>query len=58
MKEFAAPAMEIQKLAAEDVFTTSCSVEALNCDSCYCSAVICDNEGCDRDHSCDCHTFW
>ena len=41
MKEFETPTMEIQRLAPEDVFTNSCTTEALGCDSCYCSGVKC-----------------
>ena len=41
MKHFTTPLMEIQRLVPEDVFTTSCTVEALGCDWCYCVAVDC-----------------
>lgn len=48
MKNFEAPMMNIQRLDAGDAIVTSieCSVEALNCPSCYCVAVICDQFTC------------
>ena len=53
MKNFEAPMMNIQRLDAGDAIVTStqCSVEALNCASCYCVAVDC---GIYCDH-CDAH---
>lgn len=50
MKRFETPVLEIQRLAPEDVFTTSCTVEALGCDSCYCIGVVCDEYSCN--HQC------
>ena len=41
MKKFEVPTIEIQRLVPEDVFTNSCTTEALGCDSCYCSGVVC-----------------
>ena len=43
MKKFSTPVLEIQRLAPEDVFTNSCTVEALGCDSCYVTAGECDD---------------
>ena len=61
MKRFDAPMMEIQRLALEDVFTTSCTTEALGCDSCYFVAVSCDPYTCStnvcKDH-CGSNTIW
>ena len=52
MKNFEAPMMNIQRLDAGDVIVTSikCSVEALHCESCYCTAVICDQFTCDANY--------
>lgn len=54
MRKFEMPIMEIQRLASEDVLTSSdCRVEALGCTSCYCVAVdcgtYCDAQTCDED---------
>ena len=59
MKNFEAPMMDIQRLDAGDAIVTSteCSVEALNCDSCYCSAVICGVFSCNA-NECECHSHF
>jgi hypothetical protein len=53
MKRFETPMMEIQRLSTEDIFTNSCTVEALGCTSCYCVAVTCDDYTCSS-HQCSC----
>lgn len=61
MKKFETPKMEVQKLAAEDVFTTQtsdCRTEALGCESCYCVGVVCDDFGCAGSQTCDCYDFF
>lgn len=41
MKMFNMPEMNVQRLEAENVMSTSSCFEAFECKSCYCSAVTC-----------------
>ena len=58
MNRFEAPMMEIQRLDPEDVFTNSCLTEALGCDSCYCSGVICSSGYNSQCTGCNQNTSW
>ena len=42
MKVFEKPVMDVQRLDAEEIMSTSVCFEAFECKSCYCSAVTCD----------------
>ena len=44
MRKFEVPKMNVMKLSSDDVLTNStCRVEALGCDSCYCTVIECDD---------------
>lgn len=58
MKRFGIPMMDVQRLEAENVITTSgCNVEALNCaDDCYCVSVTCNPYCSSQTCNEDCYT--